>query len=933
MKGASESFHKDRFRLGLERVARVVDGVKDYDRILGPHRIDRPHYKSAAAAHAAGQHKEAFAITVVALRRARLTVYQLPSGCSTISFANTHNNKAELAFLAQKCAQLAPLEICEITQCQKIAGPRIAELPHADALFAVVAEFMSQRPRLSQALLHQLSNYVVAYCSFLHTLTSVCGFRPRGLVVANDHSPQQVALSMVAAELGIRRVYLQHAEVTEVFPPLDFEYSILRNGKSERVYRSIGPASGEVVVLSRRMELLDSEEIVRRASSVVAATKVEVGLYPSSVFNEERLREAATALRGNPEVSRVFLKPHPSSDLCALASTLGIECIGQTPTEPHVAVVGNSSVALELALAGHLVCQSFLLDSVGRDYYGFHNEGLTQEVAFGFLNEPFWNRVELSQDFHLAVVRRVAEEGGELDPQKQRSFLRRLMVDIGCVMYPGVSATDRLARYVSFFPASAIAMFRNYAGKLFDEVELVRSLDQLFHERRIDLQSCFRFIDFNGCASVVDFWFIAKHVEWNGQALDCSTGKALLEFSRCAGLSPKARSWMEAKLFELFLRARMDDLLVDLLGRAVHLSVADAAINRKIAFVRRLECSDADPRLAMFYDVHSDQLVGLDRLKMAVQCQLRDEGRLLYSDYRRVEEEFLRHANVQLAEEYRRLVLAPYESLRARCRYMDVKRDGTQAGQLVATICARLRQRLPYAVVRLSDGEGYLFRELNAYFFEEDARNRERHWWGEELDDRTRAKLTQAGLSAIRSADVLGIPSIYRFLRDHSVRSKTLLGGLQGRGLVSVLQGVGEVASPQAEFGDDKLNLAVFNRIEALRLMAEAASKVIVVNGAREDVLIDTFASLGPVEPITIPTHNKTLGNHRFVGASKPLPYLYESVCAKIEREVEPGVLVLIGGGIAGKAFIEAARRSGGVGLDLGSAMDELVGAGIHSLH
>lgn len=925
-------FDSQRFRQGLDRVAKVVEGVGDYDSILySKGNLKKRHYTEAVSAHAEGRVDELNTIVSSEIRLSKAVVYALPAGVRTLSYARTHNNKVELAFLARKCADFGPYNICDLANCERLTWAIIGELPGVDEAEELVRAFFVERAKLSASLLRQVFMYVGAYFSFLLTLSRESASL-RGLLLANDHSPIPVALSMVAAQLGMRRVYLQHAEVTEIFPPLDFEYSILRNRKSERIYRAIGEMTGDVRVICRRYDLLSEDEIVRRMVLHTVSDRVAVGLYPSSVYDETSLRKVAAALLANPSVNQIFLKPHPSLNLTGLALELNIEYFSQAPIQPHVAIVGNSSVALELALSGHLVFQLFELDSVGDDYYGFHADGLTGKISVADMYGPFWTKVCFGDERKAAVARRVADERGEM-PDDEAKFFRRLLIDLGCMLQMGQSRAERLASYFRMYPASTVALFRGGRHRFFGEFDLLVTLNQVFDARQINLSNCYRYFDFSVCESVLDFWFISKRVEWNGQLLKAEVGRSLLAFSRRPELDHKIRGWVESKLFDLFLRSDQDDLLGDLLDNAARFSLTKTSINRKIAFIRKLQRAPETSKLHRYYDHRFDALGGLEKLKINVQCELHNQNGLLYTDYRQVEKEYLRNVHSALAEEYDRLVRQAYTTLEPRCRFIDVKRNSEQAEQLIELIVARLRDRTPFAVVRLSDGEGYLFREKYPYFSEVDARNRERHWWGEELDEITREKVTQAGRSAVRNADIVGIPSIYRFLRDCSVKSISLLTSLQGRGLVSVLQGVAEQASASAEFGDDKLNLAVFNRMDCLQRLAAAARKIVVVNGAQEQVLIDTFASLGEIKPIVIPTHQKTLGNEKFGKASRPLPYLYENICAQIERESGPGALVLVGAGIAGKAFIESAKRTGGVGLDLGSAMDTLVGAGVHSLH
>ncbi|EHK54143.1 hypothetical protein MAXJ12_26778, partial [Mesorhizobium alhagi CCNWXJ12-2] len=71
------------------------------------------------------------------------------------------------------------------------------------------------------------------------------------LVLANDHMPVHIAISMAMKSVGVPRLYLQHAEVSEAFPPLDFEFNLLRSQKSLDTYRAIGEIEGKVYIVPR----------------------------------------------------------------------------------------------------------------------------------------------------------------------------------------------------------------------------------------------------------------------------------------------------------------------------------------------------------------------------------------------------------------------------------------------------------------------------------------------------------------------------------------------------------------------------------------------------------------------------------------------------------------------------------------------------------
>src|SRR5690606_18002039 len=119
--------------------------------------------------------------------------------------------------------------------------------------------------------------------------------------------------------------------------------------------------------------------------------------------------------------------------------------------------------------------------------------------------------------------------------------------------------------------------------------------------------------------------------------------------------------------------------------------------------------------------------------------------------------------------------------LRSRLIYMDIRTDLQQKISIQKRIQRALIQRMPFSLIRLGDGEGYLFSDRAQYFKLEDVQNRERHWWGEELPNSLRVDIIQQGRAALKTADVVGIPSVHRFIRDTSDRTVSMTASIQGR--------------------------------------------------------------------------------------------------------------------------------------------------------
>jgi hypothetical protein len=223
---------------------------------------------------------------------------------------------------------------------------------------------------------------------------------PRLAVVANDHSAGPIAFSSVMKIWGVPRLYLQHGEVSERLPPLEFEYSVLRNSISLDIYRRIGPVSGEVFVVPRKVAEPRYAELLRSPPE-----PVEVVVYPSSVHRDAVLREMLHAIVANPAVAKCAVKPHPRSPVSGSDVIDGVEVIDSIPDRAHLALVGNSSITLELLARGVRAYILFALDSIDQDYYGFVANGVARSVELENLSDAFWRDWLPAQPMMTALAR------------------------------------------------------------------------------------------------------------------------------------------------------------------------------------------------------------------------------------------------------------------------------------------------------------------------------------------------------------------------------------------------------------------------------------------------------------------------------------------------------------------------------------------------
>lgn len=214
------------------------------------------------------------------------------------------------------------------------------------------------------------------------------------LVVANDHTDFPVVASMVMQYWRKPVVYVQHAEVSGSFPPLDFDVSILRNKKTLDVYSAIGKVSGSTYIVPRRQELQSLSELFS-----VHVEARQIVIYLSSVFSQCAVQACIDELKKNGGVASVGVKPHPRANRDFLTTLENVNIYDSIPSFKHVALVPNSSVVIELLESGVPVFQYFGLDDIKRDYYGFVNEEIAPEVSLNNLSEPFWELEFYDEDW------------------------------------------------------------------------------------------------------------------------------------------------------------------------------------------------------------------------------------------------------------------------------------------------------------------------------------------------------------------------------------------------------------------------------------------------------------------------------------------------------------------------------------------------------
>lgn len=133
-------------------------------------------------------------------------------------------------------------------------------------------------------------------------------YSPTVLVLANDHLPLNRALMFVANERHIPTLYVQHASITEKFPPLEFTYSLLDGEDALEKYMAAGPLQSNVFLCGGvRFDR------IRKMANLVEDINY-IGVAINEVDDPETVKKTCRIIQNfyKQKGKQVVLRPHPS---------------------------------------------------------------------------------------------------------------------------------------------------------------------------------------------------------------------------------------------------------------------------------------------------------------------------------------------------------------------------------------------------------------------------------------------------------------------------------------------------------------------------------------------------------------------------------------------------------------------------------------------
>lgn len=204
--------------------------------------------------------------------------------------------------------------------------------------------------------------------------------KPGYLFMANDHLNVNVAILHATKRNPIKTFYFQHANVSEIFPPLTFDYAFLYSERSAKVYASIQPSKTQFLCVGNMKadQYLDinKQRIFDRANLRIVLcvnTLSELETYQELAIKLVELNNVRLIkFRLHPTLSKLRLDlHHPKIVISDAKKENSFECF----KDMDLLVAGNSSI-IEEALFTDTPTLYLDLDPIMSDYYGYVKEGV-----------------------------------------------------------------------------------------------------------------------------------------------------------------------------------------------------------------------------------------------------------------------------------------------------------------------------------------------------------------------------------------------------------------------------------------------------------------------------------------------------------------------------------------------------------------------------
>jgi len=302
------------------------------------------------------------------------------AAANILFFATTKNQVAALLPVAQELKERGQ-SICWLRLDSRFEqNPMSLGLRELLQFYLFLVGLALLKPRKTRSAIEKIGGrrFVSAFFYFYWGAVRLRNFEGI-LFLSNDHSLAPRSILKAAKMIGVRTAYVQHASVTEIFPPLEFDVSFLDGDHAVKIYRNIAKINGAAlpdicVFGSPRMDaifrLRDARSFARCDTVGVAVNTLD---NPVIVRNYLRLLVAhghIVVLRLHPRQDNVEQYEDIVSEFSGAVRISGCQSLAAYLESIELNFAGDSSIHLEAVASGVATFYCDFCTSLN-DYYGF----------------------------------------------------------------------------------------------------------------------------------------------------------------------------------------------------------------------------------------------------------------------------------------------------------------------------------------------------------------------------------------------------------------------------------------------------------------------------------------------------------------------------------------------------------------------------------
>ena len=226
-------------------------------------------------------------------------------------------------------------------------------------------------------------------------------------ITSNDHLPEHRTFRLVSSLLGLKTAYVQHAQVSKLFPALSFDLAFLDGKASLDIYKSIGNINNTKVFLTGALR---TPELVFSRHSKNYENKL-IGVALNKLDSKQKIKSVAEVLMNIPNC-KIILRVHPAlvmdqKYLDELSIIFGRKIVYKNASLSdflkaiNLLIVGDSNIALDAVISDIPVIYKNMSDVNIFDYYGFLKNNLVMDGNKDFqsaLDNAFTNITAISKE-------------------------------------------------------------------------------------------------------------------------------------------------------------------------------------------------------------------------------------------------------------------------------------------------------------------------------------------------------------------------------------------------------------------------------------------------------------------------------------------------------------------------------------------------------